>query len=253
MGFSNNMTDLLDKVEIKLGMEMINLPEKLSKDKWAKVIQKMTLVTWSRFFSHKINYTVEQNHYKNGYYLIDEKIVSNAKILGVRDLNWNNLTPTLNNFIQTPYDMYSMYTDLYDMETASLVQARTDQFSLFNLGLFVDFVPPNKIIVTDANNKNVFANVPYFNIEILIQHPDSLTTISPTMMEKFDELSVADVATFLYNNLKYYDNLETVFGNIDIKLDDLKAEADKREQIIQDLQDNYISAGNVNQPMIFSI
>ena len=46
--------------------------------------------------------------------------------------------------------------------------------------------------------------------------------------EKFEALAQADVATFLYRFLKYYDQLQTVYTTIDLKLQDLEAEAGKR-------------------------
>jgi hypothetical protein len=49
-------------------------------------------------------------------------------------------------------------------------------------------------------------------------------------------LAIADVATFLYNNLKYYDGLQTAYANIELKLDDIKSKADERDSIIQELK-----------------
>ena len=72
-------------------------------------------------------------------------------------------------------------------------------------------------------------------------------------MEIFEDLATADVASFLYENLKYFDNLETVFANVDIKLDSLKERADRRENVVNDLKDGYVSAANSNQPLIYTV
>jgi hypothetical protein len=51
MAFSNNMTNLLNKIENRLGVKMLNLPEKLNKNTWAsEVIIPDTLVSFSRYF-----------------------------------------------------------------------------------------------------------------------------------------------------------------------------------------------------------
>jgi hypothetical protein len=72
-------------------------------------------------------------------------------------------------------------------------------------------------------------------------------------METFDNLAQADVARFLYNNLKYYDNLETIFINIDMKLNDLEQEGNKRDDIINKLEDSFVSASNDAIPYIMTV
>jgi hypothetical protein len=78
-------------------------------------------------------------------------------------------------------------------------------------------------------------------------------TIPPSQMETFEELAVSDVATFLYEQLKMYDNLETTFSNIDLKLASLEEKARQREQIKEKLENSYVSAANRNQPIMLTI
>ena len=69
----------------------------------------------------------------------------------------------------------------------------------------------------------------------------------------FEALAQADVANFLYKNLKYFDGMETVYANVDLKLQDLETEAGKREEILNYIKDSYVSASNKNQPIMFTI
>jgi hypothetical protein len=78
-------------------------------------------------------------------------------------------------------------------------------------------------------------------------------TIEPTKMETFEDLAVADVASFLYEELKYYDGVETVFAGTDVKIGDLQNKADKRADVIQYLKDTYVSPANKNQPIMYCI
>ena len=73
------------------------------------------------------------------------------------------------------------------------------------------------------------------------------------MMETVEALAEADVARFLYEELKYYDGLETVYANIDLKLGDLESKASARADIIAELKDSYVSAANSNQPLMFTV
>ena len=69
-GYSNNMTLLLEKIEWRLGTQQLNLPDHLGKDKWADIIIKDTLVTFSRYYPHQVRYILHQGvtPYKNGWY-----------------------------------------------------------------------------------------------------------------------------------------------------------------------------------------
>ena len=91
-----------------------------------------------------------------------------------------------------------------------------------------------------------------FTIILLVEH-SNLVTISPTKQEIFEALAQADVAKFLYNNLKYYDGFETAYINIDLKLSELDEEAGKRENVIDKLQESYVSSSNDQCPMIWCV
>ena len=70
------------------------------------------------------------------------------------------------------------------------------------------------------------------------------------MMTIFEKLSMCDVATMLYNNLKYYDGLDTAYGNLDLKLDLLQDYMNKREDIVEKMDAEHTSTANENQPCI---
>ena len=46
------------------------------------------------------------------------------------------------------------------------------------------------------------------------------------------------------------DGLETIYAQIDLKLDRLREEANKRDGIIDELKNAYVSYANVSQPLI---
>lgn len=254
-GYNNNMTKLLNKIERRLGTRALNLPDHLKKEKWDEIIKEDTIPTFSKYFPFKVRMTLSDVNRKNGsdYYLIDEKMIpGDISIIGVRDFAWDDISnsPFVNGG-NYAYGYADFYPDIYSLEDVAYVQLAANQTSLFNNGIFVEFEPPNKIFLKDSTNRSV--RFPKFSLDILIEHPISLTTIEPTKMMTFEDLATADVANFLYQELKYYQSLETVFGSIDIKIDDLQTMASTREQIIDTLKEGYISAANVNQPLIYTI
>jgi len=258
MAFSNNMTSLLTKAENRLGVKLLNLPEPLSKQKWAsEVIIPDTLTTFSRYFPNQIEYQITQSHpKKDGWYYIDESFIEGVEILGVRDLSWTDMGhDSLYYQEEMGYGMvdYLSQSTGFSMEDIAMVQMKADFSSLFNNKIYVEFVPPNKFAIKGVNNADIGRGLKKFKVLLLIKHADTLMTITPTKMEIFEKLAISDIAIYLYNNLKYYDELQTVYASIQLKLDDIKSKADERDSIIQELKDSYVSAANDYAPMILTV
>lgn len=254
MAFSNRMTDLLNKIERRLGTKPINLPPDIDKSTWAKeVIIPDTLLTFSRFFPHKWPYTIDtRKDKKDGYYLIDEDKIGNIEILGVRDINWDEFSHNYNSQI-SGYGTFGILGGQYSLDDIGLAQMAADHMSLFNNGIFLEWEPPNRIKLVSTVGLDIAKSMPTFTVDLFLKHPDNLMTIAPTKMETFEDLARADIATYLYQYLKFYDNLETVYANIDLKMDEWQKQMDRREDIVQILKDGYVSMANDNQPAIFCI
>lgn len=254
MAYSNNMSKLLDKIERRLGTRPMNLPEQLQKDKWAEVIIEDTLTTFSRYFPHKIRFTINSTtcKKKNGYYLIDEDMFPGIEIIGVKDIAWETLGGTMNS-LAGPYGMYDYNLPGMNLGDVLNVQMAADQVSLLNTGIYVEYEQPNKLVLKNAENLNVSNSINSFDVDLFIKHSDNLNTIAPTKMEVFEDLAKVDVATFLFQELKYFDGLDTVYGNIDLKMAELENQASRRPEIIDLLNNSYVSTANDNQPMLMSI
>ncbi len=255
-GYSNNMTLLLEKIEWRLGTQQLNLPDYLGKDKWADIIIKDTLVTFSRYYPHQVRYILHQGvtPYKNGWYYLDEDIIGDNKILGVKDIDWEKFNGNgVAQNVVSGYGMYDVANGYYNTDDILMLQMRADSLSLYNNSIYVDFEPPNRVRLMSAGGGNISTRINAYPIYIFVEHNPSLTTISATQMETFEALAQADIANFLYKNLKYFDGMETVYANVDLKLQDLETEAGKREEILNYIKDSYVSASNKNQPIMFTI
>lgn len=255
MSISNSMTNLINKIERRLGTRPLNLPEHLSKDNWAEVIIDESLTTFSRYLPHKFRIVIESRNKKDGYYIIDDKYISgDIKVLGVRDIAWDDLTNTaLPSGSSQYYGYYDGWTNPYGLQDIAMGQMFSDQISLFNHGLYLDFQPPNKITVKNSSGMDAVKGLGNFKVDLLIRHSPNLNTIEPTKMELFESLAQADVANFLYQELKYFDGLETVFSNIDLKMQELESQAQRRFDVIQELKEGYVSAANKNQPLMYTV
>lgn len=252
----NRMTDLLNKIERRLGLKNIKLPDDMCKDSWVdNIIKPDTLMTFSRFYPNKIRVKIDTSMKKDGYYFLDTTIPEGMEILGVRDIAWDEYSVDGSSPGQsTGFGIYDYLSHAsFDFADVLLSQSSSDVKSLFSMGIYIDFIPPNKIRLVNTYSQEVSNTLGTFPIDVFITHSPNLMTISPTMMETFEKLATADVATALYEELKYFDGLETIFANIDLHLSTLEEWKNKRDDIINILQDSYVSASNQHQPMMFTI
>ena len=255
MPMANEMTRLLNKIEHRLGTNQLNLPESMGKDVWAReVICNETLDTFSRYLPNKIPYVLgPENNVGNGTYLIDETVCESVTIIGSGDIDWHAWSHHYPGLLYGGVNSYDMMTTGVDFETFADVQMMADHVSAFANGIYVDYIPPNKIHLNTVIAASFLTNFQHIPISLLVKHADNLKTIPPTQMEIFERLATDDVAVFLYEQLKMYDQLETVYANVDLKLSSLEEKARDREQCIEELKSNYVSAANKNHPIMITV
>lgn len=249
----NEMTSLLNKIERRLGLSLLPLPENINKDTWHTIIEEDTLPTFSRYFPYKITVVIDNTCEKDGYYFIDKDLPEGTKILGVKDVDWQAYR------CDPRYDRYGINFSTYDfisrdygIDDVALSQTSADFMSLFNLGIYIEFEYPNKIKLVSVNGSPVSRYRP-FPLQVYIQHPANLMTISPTMMETFERLAICDVASFIYNQLKYYDGTDTVYANLDLKLDEIRNWAEKRDDLVRELDEAHVSTSNEFTNLIMTV
>ena len=248
--FANNMTRLLQKIEDRLGTDLLNLPDNLKKECWPdRVIIPTTIPTWSRYFPYEFRYTITSSmKKKDGWYLLDEEVFADCNILGVRNIDWGTYNT---NLFGGPYGVYDYMSAGYDIGDMFGLIGQANINSLFNNGIYIQFDPPNRFRLESTYGAQIEMGT--FDVFVLIEHSPNLTTISPTMMETFEALAQADVAGYLYNKLKYFQDLQTVFATVNLRLDDIQNEYQKRDDIINTIKESYVSAANKNQPYLLTI
>lgn len=253
----NKMELLLSKIERRLGTKPLNLPDEINKDHWAKdVIVPDTICTFSRYFPHMVRIEIDAKpeNKKNGYYLIDQRLLGGAEILGVRDIAWdvygnNSLSQ------QAGIGVYDYVTASRSYSTAdiALLQGRANITSMFNNTIYVDFKQPNMVKLESVTKGDITGGLDKIPLDVFVNHPDNLMTIPPTQMETFEKLAIADVALYLLAFLRHFDGIETVFATTDLKLSDIESWASRREDIVQYLDENHVNPANKNQPIMFCV
>lgn len=255
MPMINRMTDLLNKIERRLGTKPLNLPDIIAKDKWAnEVIANETLDTFSRYFPHKMIYALSKDNKKNGYYIIDENICNSVQILGAGDIDWHEFSSKAPAYqYGGGFGTFDMLSTSYDAEDIMMTQMIADHTSLFANGIYVEYIPPNRVKLSAIIEHDVLDFMQVIPITLYIKHATNLMTIHPTKMEIFERLAIADVASFLYQYLKHYEGIDTVFASTDFKLSSIEEKANTRDDVIQKLEESFVSASNVNMPVMMTI
>lgn len=250
---ANQMTLLLNKIERRLGLKVLTLPEGLTKDNWAEVIIEDTIPTFSRYFPHKITTIIDNTCEKDGFFFIDKDVPEGCKIIGVKDIDWQayRCDPRFDRY-GINFATFDFISRDYGIDDVAFTQTSADFMSLFNLGIYIVFDPPNKIKLESVNGSPVSRYRP-FPLQIFIEHPANLMTISPTMMETFESLAQCDVAIFLYQQLKYFDDFDTTYAQLQLKLDTLQSWADRREDLVNKLDEAHTTTSNFDQTMIMTV
>jgi hypothetical protein len=255
---TNKMTALLNKLERRLGTKPLGLPDELNKNAWAnEVIANETLDTFSRYFPNTMTLEVGRDMKKKGnegWYVIDQHITDGVEILGVRDVDWQTFSrDSIAQQLAGGYGLYSALPTDYNVDDVMMIQARANLTSIFNNPIICEYKAPNMIRLSGVYKNDVTHGLKGFPVTVFIKHATNLMTIAPTKMEVFEELAECDVASFLYENLKYYEGLETPTATMDMKLSELESKAGKRDDVISKLEDGRISFANDGQPMIMCV
>ena len=250
---NNDMTRLLNKIALRLQLgSNFPLPDGCKKDDWAGIILDQSISTFSQYFPHQIQDVITPNIVKNGYFFIDQNIPEGTKILGIKDIDW------LAYRSDSRFDRYGINLDAqtwmtrqYAIDDIAMTTIGNDLLSLFDLGIFIEYYPPNKCRLVSVNGNPVSQFRP-FPLIILVEHP-GLWTISPTMMETFIKIAMCDIATLIYGEIKYYDGLDTVYAQLDLKLDTLQEWANKREDILREYDEAHNTTANDAAPVMITV
>ena len=259
---SNDWSLLIRKIIRKLQLSILvpHFPESIQVDKWIEPIKEDSLVTFSRFFPNKFPMVVtDETCYKKYdrqnrlWYIIKDEILKDAKLLGVKDIDFSDVSSNnaaLGASSTTGWYMPSIGCPIGTFMDILQLQMAADFNSLYNRGIYIEFKDPNSFCLKGIGNLNYDLNS--FTVILEIQH-SNLSTISPTKMETFEKLATSDVANFLLSNLKYFDNLETVYVNLDLKIQLLEEWANKRDSIVEELDVAHVSTANELCPIIMTV
>lgn len=230
-----NLSELLTSIKMDLGIYGLRLPYENGDQALIDVINLKTIKTFSTFSPFVTTKSVdltkdlkcEKEEYTESVYVLPE-IFGDREIMYIRTINLKSkllgngfISPTFDGSIET----YNML-----MQT----QANANLASVAAPAITFKFVKPNKLHLY-----NVATAYGMIDIEFAIEHAANLSTIPMTSWDSFYELALLDIKRFLFNTLKHYTELQTAYGNINLRIDDWSSAESDRKDLIDRWRDSY--------------
>ena len=230
-----NLSRLITRIKTSLGLYTIALPFENLEEVLTEIIINVTLPVFSIYCPYYEKYRFDLNSLekleKNSnyeVYLLPD-ILSQRKLLFVRDIEydetfisgigyWGGGIPLLHGNM---------------MNQAMLSNAGLGLTNKMIPKLTFKYEHPRKVTLYNvfSSSKLVF--------DLAFEHDKSLASISPTEEESFFDLCILDVKEAMYNTLKHYNDMQSAYGNISLKLDDWQNASEARKQLLDDWNQVY--------------
>lgn len=231
-----NISQLMTRLKMDLGIYVVPLPFENSEKALNDVITTKTLPVFSQFVPRRweedlsindlkqIDSTVDVSTYELPKHLFFTPIIS---IMRCEPIN-----TMFNGAYYSGTPILSGTTDLF--EDMLLGSATYDVMSAIAPTFSYDFIRPNKLRIY-----NMTCYLDKIRLIIGYQHADNLSTIPVDAEQSFYDLALLDMKIFLYNNLKYYDEINTAYGNIKLRIEDWSNAESQREDLLQKWSEVY--------------
>lgn len=219
-----NLSEIITTIQMDIGIYKIALPFKEPTETiLADVIQTKTVPIFSEHHPYYEKITFDVNKLEKcevgpNYvtYLLPD-VFKERTILWIRRV--------------TPQDSYDLTTYSYRM-TSGLVQrsmiatATTKLASKLVPKVTHKWMPPRKLRVYNL------LSVQYIDVDIAFRQDKNLQSIEDACYSSFLELAELDCKVFLYNQLKHWPEINSMYGNIALKIEDWQNADSERKSLL---------------------
>lgn len=230
-----NMSKLISSIKMDLGVYGMALPFDNPDEVFRDVLELKTIPTFSQFQPYYIPLKMDLDKAveieKNLQYTIYElpDVFADSEILFVKKLEED-----LDSFAHGYLDTGALMGGI-SWEDMMMGQANANLASIAMPATTFEYIAPNKIKI--FNDSFMYSRK--VRLEIAVQHSNNLSTISKTAEYSFTKLATLDIKMMLYNNLKHYNDLQTAYGNINLKIDDWSNAESERTELLREWEDTY--------------
>lgn len=227
-----NISKLVTRIKLSLGIYSISLPIENLDDFILTVIEDITLPVFSIYcpfqqILHLNVKTLELLQKTDSFesYLLPD--FQERKLLSVKNIVYDDSSLYGYSTGLFPYIYSGVSQDLM------ISNATANLISNMMPSLTFHFEAPRTI--TLYNCLSSYSLI----FTLLFEHDKSFASITPTSEESFYKLAELDVKQALYGTMKHYNDIQTAYGNINLKIDDWASATEDRKSLLSEWDEKY--------------
>lgn len=228
-----NPSEFLTALKMDLGIYSIAIPLEDVNGALMNTVKLRSLRTFSQYYPYVMRQDVDitkwtriKDHYSESIYEIPE-VMAGLRIMEIRKVDQQNRLIGGGTFSPLMDPSIDMYNDLMMSNVgAHLMSSAAPPFTF-------KYVQPNLLYLYNASTMST-----QMTIEFAYEHAENFTTIPYTAWDSFYELALLDVKSFLYNSMKHYQDLQTAYGTISLKIEDWASAAQDRKDLLSQWNEN---------------
>ena len=230
-----NISELLTSIKMDLGIHGISLPFDDPDKTLIDVIKLKSIKTFSIFHPYILKVDLNLNELKALQSNYQESIYEIPDIFGEKRILYiRNVTPKNKYYGAAQYMTPVFDGSIEDYYNLMMGQAQANLTSTIAPPITFKFTHPNKMHL--FNMSTMWGEI---SVEFALEHASNLSTIRPTAYQSFYELALLDVQIFLYNILKHYNEIQTAYGTINLRIDEWSGAKSERDSLIERWRNNF--------------
>ena len=229
-----DMTSTLTRIKLKLGLNAIVTPFPDLNNVIKTIITDITVPVFSLYVPDKVSLMIDTRELKilrDGQNMVEYQLPNwKRKLIEVNDVRYSESTMAGLGFYTGQFPLFEsgvMGAFMLSNTTAQLMQQMIPKMTF-------QYIPKGrKLRIWNA----------YYNSQMYIdcsfEHDKSLVSIPDSARESFMRLALLDVKENIYPTLKMFNNVDTAFGKIDLKLENWENAENERLELLEKWDDTY--------------
>lgn len=229
-----NLSTIVTRIKLKLGLINIATPFENIDEVITQIITDITLPVFSVYHPLKEIIRLKTNDLellenRDNYYVYLLPDFKTRELLYVFDVQYDETSLSGLGYYGGGFPIMSGNF----LHQAMIANASTNLSNSMIPKITFHYEHPRKLYLYNLYASN------YLRLELGFEHDKSLASIEETARESFIELALLDVKENLYPTLKQYSEINSAYGNINLKLDDWANAENDRKELLSKYDDTY--------------
>lgn len=132
-------------------------------------------------------------------------------------------------------NLYGGHAGIYGLANSTqLAQAADNLLNVMTKRMTFRYIEPNRLRIFNSP-----AGHQIFYVTFAYEHDPNCETIPDSAYQSFLELAELDIKATLYQSMKYYHNLNSAYGQIDLKIDEWSNAENERKEVIRGMKERF--------------